>query len=1223
MPGRRPAGETRPTRRSVAPLWQRIDSASVSIGAVDQALQAWDRTGGCVSLVGPSGAGRSFQLRRAAAALRGAGRTVVEILPGPHSGAPLARLLRSGALPGPEAAMPSHRSPERRARAAAAAVHARASPPLWILVDDVDQLDKLTARALTMLLDLGDHRVLSAGLKPAPWPSVSTDLPPFDSHDVQTFLGKALGTTAPPAELVQLAVSMLGGNPGRTAATLVRCASEGTLTPGPSGWRLKGSLKANAPTQWSDQTRLTGLTRENIHLGGILAHAHSGLRTEALLELLRLDAPAKVMELAEPLIHRGLARTLDGRLCCSGLTARTLLAPRLEGIPANLRTHLLRAERAHLLLAGPLPSATHTHVDLEALARADPAEAGRIGRRLLADNADEQLASSTANALLAAGEPLECIHLLEQLTGGRSAPLRDSALLLSRLALRRLLDQADHPAARTALRRARHALPMGLPVPLTVLTAEATLAVQEGSAEQALSIIRVALGPDGPLPEPGEHTLLSELCLMEAVALGALGRLDEALDKLRDPPDSLPEEDRERCLLTAAGMLRKARRQLEASERFARTANIDPVGVSRQHVHWLEQAAVCAQQGGDPSAAVVHWLAAASLAGQVSDASQELPLLVSCARVLGELRRNDEAESTAEIACQRAQETGRPNLAAAAAMILADLCMDQAELERAGVCLDRAEDLLDATPLHRHHARLARRRAELAVAQDADDAEEVVQHALALAKRTELNRDRCRVLALQAICDARAGREARIAPTLESAMEPLREQGSSAALAEVRLSAARAWLAVDKPELAQAAAARSLVWAEESGRVALRLQAEALCDRARAMLERGPSGAIDRTIDRLLDVSIALASERDLDILLARINGAALELLAGDRAFVLLLDDRGVAHVRSAAGALGQDPGKPSRSIVRSALDRGGEIVVSDIDERLEYRANQSLVGSQVRSAMCMPMVDRDRAVGLLYVDSRHVGRRELSDATRALRALAGHAAVAVANARLIAESEARARRASEVAHDLRSPAASILMAAREVANEPGLPTWVTETADLVGEQADKLIRMAERYLTGRQSSLSVFDIADRTQRLIRLQAPAARARDRSVLFHARSHPLVRADPEDLDRALNNLMSNAVRHTPSGTAVEIHVEQLHDKVRWSIRDQGAGIDDAVLPTLFESGVKGDGGEHGLGLSISLRIIQQFGGTIAAHNRAQGGAEFVVTLPAAESVSGTG
>lgn len=129
-----------------------------------------------------------------------------------------------------------------------------------------------------------------------------------------------------------------------------------------------------------------------------------------------------------------------------------------------------------------------------------------------------------------------------------------------------------------------------------------------------------------------------------------------------------------------------------------------------------------------------------------------------------------------------------------------------------------------------------------------------------------------------------------------------------------------------------------------------------------------------------------------------------------------------------------------------------------------------------------------------------------------------------------------------------------------------------------------------------------------------------ARARGQQMEYAAREHPVVRAVPEDLDRAVMNLLSNAMTHTPPGTAVEVEVGLVRGEAVLVVRDHGKGIPPDLIEGIFERGRRAtsDPPGHGLGLAIVQRLVAEAGGTVTAANHPLGGAEFRVRLPVARS-----
>jgi signal transduction histidine kinase len=131
-----------------------------------------------------------------------------------------------------------------------------------------------------------------------------------------------------------------------------------------------------------------------------------------------------------------------------------------------------------------------------------------------------------------------------------------------------------------------------------------------------------------------------------------------------------------------------------------------------------------------------------------------------------------------------------------------------------------------------------------------------------------------------------------------------------------------------------------------------------------------------------------------------------------------------------------------------------------------------------------------------------------------------------------------------------------------------------------------------------------------------------AEAQTRGVRLETRLDeplPLVRCAPEQIERVLANLLTNALRHTPSDGAIAVRAEPLRDGIRISVEDDGAGLSAEALQRMFDrfwraDPARGSQAGSGLGLAIAKGLVEAHGGRIWAENRPEGGARVSFTLP---------
>jgi len=219
---------------------------------------------------------------------------------------------------------------------------------------------------------------------------------------------------------------------------------------------------------------------------------------------------------------------------------------------------------------------------------------------------------------------------------------------------------------------------------------------------------------------------------------------------------------------------------------------------------------------------------------------------------------------------------------------------------------------------------------------------------------------------------------------------------------------------------------------------------------------------------------------------------------------------------------------------------------------------------------------------------------------------------------------DARRQLVAWASHDLRTPLSSMqamLEALEDGLAEPDdyLPA-LREQVRVLSSLVDDLFELA-RIDTG---SLTL-DLADaRLDGLVEsaLRGFAAEARARHVALDARidgSAPPVRCAPDKVERVLYNLLTNALRHTPSDGAVAVHVRPLASEVCVTVEDTGEGLPDDSLQRAFDRFWRGDrartGARAGLGLAIAQGLVELQGGRIWAEHRPGGGTSVSFTLPA--------
>ncbi|HEV3233957.1 MAG TPA: ATP-binding protein [Candidatus Dormibacteraeota bacterium] len=251
---------------------------------------------------------------------------------------------------------------------------------------------------------------------------------------------------------------------------------------------------------------------------------------------------------------------------------------------------------------------------------------------------------------------------------------------------------------------------------------------------------------------------------------------------------------------------------------------------------------------------------------------------------------------------------------------------------------------------------------------------------------------------------------------------------------------------------------------------------------------------------------------------------------------------------------------------------------------------------------------------GDLTVRVRERGPREVRSVARAFNEMAEQ---------LEATDTRRRTFLADVTHELRTPLSVIRGRAEGIIDGvyPGDPEHVApvleaaRTLEGLIEDLRTLALADAGGLTLRREPVDVGLLVNETLALFAGAAEGAGVRVTADLEP--DLPLVQADPARIQSVVSNLISNAIRHTPSGGSVDAAVKRSGDLLEVSVRDSGDGIAPELLPDIFERFVKGSSSSgSGLGLAIARDLVVAHGGAIDAASQPGSGTTMRFTLPIA-------
>jgi signal transduction histidine kinase len=219
----------------------------------------------------------------------------------------------------------------------------------------------------------------------------------------------------------------------------------------------------------------------------------------------------------------------------------------------------------------------------------------------------------------------------------------------------------------------------------------------------------------------------------------------------------------------------------------------------------------------------------------------------------------------------------------------------------------------------------------------------------------------------------------------------------------------------------------------------------------------------------------------------------------------------------------------------------------------------------------------------------------------------------------------------STIAHELRTPLTAVRTSVGLLL-DPGVDPTADERRTLletIDRNATRMQRIVgdildiSRFRGGRvQLQLRRFDAVDVAAAAIASVRPLADARRQRITLSAPDGPVpVFGDYRRREQALVNLLSNAQKFSADGANVGVAVRAEGDEVSWTVTDHGEGIQPEDVPRLFERFFVAGGDRRdahagaGLGLPISLLIVQAHGGRIDVETEPSRGSAFTITVPA--------
>ncbi len=338
--------------------------------------------------------------------------------------------------------------------------------------------------------------------------------------------------------------------------------------------------------------------------------------------------------------------------------------------------------------------------------------------------------------------------------------------------------------------------------------------------------------------------------------------------------------------------------------------------------------------------------------------------------------------------------------------------------------------------------------------------------------------------------------------------------------------------------------------------------------------------------------------------------------------------------------------GSSLETIIRTGQPR----ILNDLDEYLKQKpgseATRLITAEGIRSSLTCPLIANGVPVGFMFFSSIYPNTYADTHVDTFQR-IANQLSVIVEKGRLVSQLAIQKQSIEQqneelrhlndlknnflgmAAHDLRNPLGNIQMALSLLSETDG--GWTEETRQMLVKQslgqAEYMLQLLNDLLDVSQIESGKFtinpvstDVGQFLQEIVRWHQQLAQIKAIRVVLELTTDGVIHADPIRLRQVLDNLISNAIKFSPSQSTVYVRAKPTESGWYLEVQDQGPGLSAEDKQRLFQHfarlSAQPTGGEKstGLGLAITRRIVEAHGGEIGVNSTPGNGATFWLKLP---------
>jgi len=404
-----------------------------------------------------------------------------------------------------------------------------------------------------------------------------------------------------------------------------------------------------------------------------------------------------------------------------------------------------------------------------------------------------------------------------------------------------------------------------------------------------------------------------------------------------------------------------------------------------------------------------------------------------------------------------------------------------------------------------------------------------------------------------------------------------------------------------------------------------------------------------RELATILRSSALINSSLNIEQVLDNAMKWAEDFMGAEASTVYELDDRSnelvvrLARGEKNGAPLGRVTLKVGEGIAGTVVKTGKPMVIQDVSQEKKFNDKiDRLTGFRTKSAICVPLLLRNRPIGALQVINKKSGEPFFRSDLEILFAIAQHVSIAMENAslyrrleesfavttqelRITQEKLIRTERLAcmsnlvqGVAHEIRNPITTIGGFARRIKKELGDNRKLEKYVDIILDETARLENIVKRVqdFTETQSySPSPTSIEPLVEEVLNASMPQANQLGvRIVKEMAPDLPQVRLDSSQLSVALANLVENALEAMPQGGTLNLKVLREDRSLVITIKDTGCGIPKDQLTAIYDPFVTSKAKGAGLGLTLVNQVVSNHHGDIRITSEVQKGTVVIIRLP---------